>query len=91
MTPNPDWMVQAECRDIPNPEIFFPRPSETADAAKAVCARCPVRADCLRDAFEEIRRLNSLGWSIEAVCTALGVSKAVVHRANSRRAAGDAA
>lgn len=116
MTANTDWMAQAECRDIPTPEIFFPRPSETADDAKAVCRRCPVRVDCLRDAFdkgdvygyrggmsgearrkalvgrgrrpsqdEEIRRLTDLGWSVDAVRTALGVSKAVVYRAHSRR------
>jgi WhiB family redox-sensing transcriptional regulator len=53
MTPRTDWMAQAECRDILTPEIFFPRPSESADAAKAVCARCPVRVDCLRDAFDK--------------------------------------
>lgn len=35
-----------------DPEIFFPRHPSSADAAKArtVCARCPVRADCLAGA-----------------------------------------
>ena len=31
-------------------KIFFPDKSQTATAAKKVCAVCPVRAACLTDA-----------------------------------------
>jgi len=45
------WQADAACRDE-DPELFFPV-SETGPgarqvaAAKAVCARCPVRERCL--------------------------------------------
>lgn len=52
-----DWRNRAACRDQ-DPELFFPvsevGPGECQVAeAKAVCAGCPVRAECLRFAIEE--------------------------------------
>lgn len=46
-----DWRVRAACRDV-DPELFFPIGDcgpelEQVAAAKAVCARCPVVAECL--------------------------------------------
>ncbi|MFK4085221.1 WhiB family transcriptional regulator [Kribbella sp. NPDC020789] len=45
------WILAAACRDE-DPELFFPigttGPSLLqTEAAKQVCARCPVRPDCL--------------------------------------------
>jgi WhiB family redox-sensing transcriptional regulator len=34
------------CRDS-DPDLFFPGPGESADPAKAICAACRVRAECL--------------------------------------------
>ncbi len=52
----PGWRAQAACVDV-DAELFFPVAesgpvfeSQVA-AAKAVCARCPVRAECLADAL----------------------------------------
>lgn len=51
-----DWRSRAACRDQ-DPELFFPvselgpGASQVAEA-KAVCARCPVRVECLRYAVE---------------------------------------
>jgi WhiB family transcriptional regulator, redox-sensing transcriptional regulator len=51
-----DWRDRAACRDA-DPELFFPVTDmgpgarQVADA-KAVCARCPVRAQCLDYATE---------------------------------------
>lgn len=51
-----DWRHRAACRDE-DPELFFPLTDlgpgarQTADA-KAVCARCPVREQCLRYALD---------------------------------------
>lgn len=52
-----DWRHRAACRNL-DPEIFFPtaeagpvRAREVA-RAKAVCARCPVAAECLTWALE---------------------------------------
>ena len=51
-----DWRQGAACRDQ-DPELFFPLTemgpgARQVDRAKAVCARCPVRADCLAYALE---------------------------------------
>jgi WhiB family redox-sensing transcriptional regulator len=42
----PNWQ-RAACRDAENPEDWFPFPSEDYPHARAVCARCPIRARCL--------------------------------------------
>ena len=51
-----DWRHRAACRDE-DPELFFPisgiGPGARQEAeAKAVCARCPVREQCLRYALD---------------------------------------
>lgn len=51
-----DWWDRAACRDE-DPELFFPI-SETGPGAeqvrraKAVCAQCPVRSECLKYAMD---------------------------------------
>jgi hypothetical protein len=40
------WVGEAACRDAEWP-TFFPERGEDAGAAKAICARCPVREACL--------------------------------------------
>jgi hypothetical protein len=54
-----EWRSHAACREV-DPDIFFPtaehgrmRAREVA-AAKAVCTRCPVRAECLAEAVLRI-------------------------------------
>ena len=52
--PENDWRARAACRGL-DPEMFFssddlPNKQDRIDreaAAKAVCARCPVRRECL--------------------------------------------
>lgn len=51
-----DWRHRAACRDE-DPELFFPISevgpgARQAEQAKAVCARCPVREQCLRYALD---------------------------------------
>jgi hypothetical protein len=45
-----DWTAEAACAGT-DVEIFFPPKGGTPGAAKAVCAGCPVIADCLVDAL----------------------------------------
>lgn len=47
------WAKDAACRGT-DPDLFFPpRGSHTAsNAAKAVCARCPVTAECMQYALD---------------------------------------
>jgi hypothetical protein len=54
-----NWRTRAACLDV-DPELFFPTaesgPVHDAQvaAAKAVCAGCPVRAECLTEALARI-------------------------------------
>ena len=51
--PAGSWMRDGLCAGAADPEIFFPpRGRGKADAAKAVCAGCPVRRECLRYALK---------------------------------------
>lgn len=50
-----DWRDRAACRDE-DPELFFPigdgvAAQDQVGRAKAVCARCPVRQQCLQFAL----------------------------------------
>lgn len=55
--PDPSWRERANCRGI-DPELFFPGKGDnvTVRAAKAVCAGCEVRDECLAYAQEFERR-----------------------------------
>jgi len=60
-----DWSKRAACASA-DPDLFFPEPDtpeEQIEAAKQICASCPVRRECLEDA---IRRGES-----EAICGGL--------------------
>ena len=46
------WDSLAACRDR-NPEIFFPEKAEDEWRARAICAACPVVAECLKDALAQ--------------------------------------
>jgi WhiB family redox-sensing transcriptional regulator len=70
------WVASAACRGL-NPDLFFVERGDTTGyrEAKAICATCPVRADCLgyamaspREAFgiwggtSEKQRRRLRGW-----------------------------
>lgn len=44
------WHELAACRGL-DPSIFFPERGESAALAKATCAECPVREECLAFAY----------------------------------------
>ena len=46
-----DWFDDAACRDA-DTAVFFPTSDAHADEAKAICAACPVREECLEFALE---------------------------------------
>lgn len=47
-----DWQDQALC-DGMDPAIFFPERGESNARAKRICARCPVRGECLVTAIHD--------------------------------------
>lgn len=44
------WRREAACRDL-DTDVFFPLAEADAGPAKAVCAACPVRDECLEFAL----------------------------------------
>jgi WhiB family redox-sensing transcriptional regulator len=46
------WMAKGKCRELP-PSTFFPSDGVGVDAARQVCAECPVQAPCLEYALEQ--------------------------------------
>jgi WhiB family transcriptional regulator, redox-sensing transcriptional regulator len=44
------WREQGQCKGV-DPEIFYPISDDDADEAKAICAECPVRLQCLEYAL----------------------------------------
>ncbi len=51
----PAWQQHAACRGM-GTDLFFPTPGQEAKIrkAKAVCASCPVRADCADAGLTEV-------------------------------------
>jgi WhiB family transcriptional regulator, redox-sensing transcriptional regulator len=47
----PTWQQFAECVNYAGQVDFFPARGESVRDAKAVCARCPVQAECLEFAL----------------------------------------
>lgn len=47
-----DWRDLALCAEV-DPELFHPKKGQPAKPAKAICARCLVRAECLEFALED--------------------------------------
>jgi WhiB family redox-sensing transcriptional regulator len=46
-----DWRDLAECQ-YTDPDLFYPERGCPSRSAKAICFRCPVRAECLDYAME---------------------------------------
>src|SRR6266536_1082482 len=66
-----DWRHRARCRDV-DPELFFPvgttGPAEAqVQAAKAICALCPVREECLQWALDTAQDAGVWGGLSEEV------------------------
>jgi WhiB family redox-sensing transcriptional regulator len=63
------WRQRARCRET-DPALFFPvgtTPTalEEAEAAKAVCTRCPVREPCLEFALQTNQQAGIWGGTTE--------------------------
>lgn len=48
VTPSTEWMRHGLCAGAPDPDLWFPEVGrrDTAQEAKAICAVCPVAAEC---------------------------------------------
>lgn len=59
MLERPEWQRQGLCRVYPDVN-WYPERGESTVAAKAICARCPVQAQCLEYALA--RREHNGVW-----------------------------
>lgn len=64
--PRPDWFDERNCRDV-DTRLFFPMQGENhlSAAAKAVCAGCTVREQCLQFALDNEERFGIWGGTSE--------------------------
>jgi WhiB family redox-sensing transcriptional regulator len=62
LTATPDWMLRAACRGAT--PVMFPVQRERIPAAKAICARCPVRPQCLDHAVTHHERWGVWGAEV---------------------------
>ena len=58
------WMAEAACRGL-DVNLFFPERGEPTKSAKAVCADCPVQAECLQYALDGEDRVGVFGGASE--------------------------
>jgi WhiB family redox-sensing transcriptional regulator len=56
----PRWQARGNCLGL-DPDLFFPERGESAAEAKAVCASCMVRTECLEFALEHKERFGVWG------------------------------
>lgn len=54
----PEWHLKAKCRGT-DPDLFFPGRGGSTRPARALCAACPVQAECLEYAL--LLRPKALG------------------------------
>jgi WhiB family transcriptional regulator, redox-sensing transcriptional regulator len=62
--PPEPWEADALCAQT-DPEAFFPEEGKSPQPAKAICARCPVTADCLAKALRLHEKHGVWGGLVE--------------------------
>ena len=58
------WMQHGACRGLSHADadrLFFPARGDSTAEAKAICARCPVRNECLEYALEHHEKFGIWG------------------------------
>lgn len=57
---SPEWQEHALCSQT-DPEAFFPEKGGSTKAAKRICSRCDVKAECLDYALDHDERAGIWG------------------------------
>jgi WhiB family redox-sensing transcriptional regulator len=82
--PDPPWEDRAACITA-DPDLFFPEAGEHGgEQAKAVCASCPVRRECLEGALARNEKYGIWGGTS-------GADRRELRRQRSREALTEAA
>ena len=61
---HPDWHAEAACVDTPT-SWWFPTRGERTDQAKAICAGCAVKTECLAAALDRGEKFGIWGGTSE--------------------------
>jgi len=64
ITAPPEWMTGGVCAQV-DPDLWFPEKGGSTREAKALCARCPVRPECLAYALAHDERFGVWGGASE--------------------------
>lgn len=80
----PAWMQHGACRELDS-DIFFPQRGEPTAPAKAICATCPVRTECLNFALDNFEKCGIWGGMSERERRKLRSGRAVAKRINAAR------
>jgi len=64
ITTSPEWMTGGVCAQV-DPELWFPEKGGSTQQAKALCACCPVRPECLAYALAHDERFGVWGGASE--------------------------
>lgn len=60
----PAWQFHAACLGS-DPDLFFPERGESTKEAKAICATCPVKAECMEYATSGVEKFGIWGGTSE--------------------------
>ena len=74
------WQGQANCVGV-DPDIFFPERGASTKEAKAICAACAVREDCLEYALDNGEKFGIWGGTSERERRRLRRARAAEKRA----------
>lgn len=87
MRADEDWRDDAECLGE-DPDIFFPTQGESTDQARAICARCPVAAECLDFALAGGEKFGIWGGKSERERRRLRRERAASHGTRAKYGSG---
>lgn len=73
-----EWVEEALCAQA-DPEAFFPEKGGAVRPAQAICARCPVREECLEYALENGERFGMWGGVSERARRQLAKDRGITY------------
>jgi hypothetical protein len=77
----PEWHQRAACADV-HTDVFFPTRGQDTRPAKAICATCSVRDECLEWALDNVDQHGVWGGKSERERRGMRIARNRARRAN---------